>query len=299
MKRTFLTFAAAALVGIGSMAFASAPDYLETFEDYDGTFDGSTGAIGFTAGTTTIVPFQSGTVSGGSFAGSPLAISTDSPFAGDQALTWHGDSDRFALVRGGADFASSDPLDGTEGQVYAAFALRVDSLDPTLANNDIEILRLGQGGGFRDIHVGVLDGVLELVGTNGAALVELSTEAFDPGSSENWADDEWRVLAISATLDTTDPESVVKVWLVADDGSATLLGETAPFTAARDSGINHYGIGAFVAIPTGTAAIQITTDEWGIYDAANVTDETDFLAKVAEHYWGVVPSNVDGWHLFD
>jgi hypothetical protein len=277
---------------------AANPQYLETFEGYSGAFT-ATGNVGFGASVSSITQFTSGTAQAETFGGN--LATTSSAFAGSTALSWDGATDQYALVRGGVDYAGSAPLPGTAGQVYAALALRVDKLAPVIGDNDIEIFRLGQTTGNRDLHIGVFNGVLELLNRNGGPLVTLSTTAFDPASGSNWANGQWRVLAISANLTTASATSVVKVWTINSvTGAATLLGQTAPFTAVRTAGINHYGTGAFAAVPSGTSGVAISTDNWGIYNSSTVTDEAAFLRGVSIAYWGVDPqAGVADWSVYE
>jgi hypothetical protein len=304
MKSVFAKLAmAGAMVALTGMATAQTA--FEGFESFSGVFAAAnnTTNTGFDGvGSATTLPGFTGIAVHENFGGTPISIDTVSPFEGSQALRWAGDSDQYALIRGAAYGTIYDGTAGTPntvGSVFAAFAVRVNSLDATLGNNDIELFRLGQVAGERDLHIGAFNGVLEIVGRNGAPFTTLSTTAFDAASPSNWTTggNPWRVLAVKAVFDTAAPNSVVSVWEVPAAGAPTLLGATTPFTATRNSGITHYGIGAFAAVPSGTAAVSFSLDAVRIYNnaAAEVATDSGFLSLVQGDYFS---SNVEDWMAF-
>lgn len=298
MKKLFSTTLVAAIVGISSLGFSQS---FEGFEQFAGTHDGSTGSTGFDGGTsaTTLPWVGAGAIpSGGAFGGTPVSIDTTSPYAGSQALSWAGDTDAWALMAG--DGSYGEVLPGTDGTVYAAFAVRVDSLDGDNTNNDIEIVRLGQGAGNRDIHIGVLDGELQIIERSSTAGSEItvSTTAFDGAGSNNWDDGEWRVLAIEATLDDAAANSSITLYNVTASG-ATALGTLSGFQAGGAAGITHYGYGAFAAVPTGSASMAITVDSVTIYDNSSIADTASFLSAVDSDYDFTSVSSVSEWSIYN
>jgi len=298
MNQKFNAALAACILSLGSAAIAVPA--VEGFESFSGVMDGDgssaagqalTNSSGFDgASSASDLPFTDSF--GDVYAGTGIVIDTTDPFEGAQSLTWAANSDAFALI-GGPSYATVLP--GTDGTVYAAFAVRVNSLAAAAADVDIELLRLGQGTGERDIHIGVLDGSLDLVARNGGAGTTLSADAFNPASGSNWDDDTWRVLAIEAIFDTVGTGSSVTVWEVTAGGN-TQLGQDTGFTATRADGITHYGYGAFAIIPTGTADTSISVDQVTIYDRNDIADQATFLTTVAADLLGI--ASVDSWDLY-
>jgi hypothetical protein len=280
----------------GSVAFAAPA--VESFEQFAGAHAGQSGETGFDgASSATTFPWAPGaTPSGGNFGGTPITIETADPFDGSQYLRWDASSDAWSVMAGEAAYA--EILPGTDGEVFAAFAMRLPSADATAANNNVDIFRLGQGAGGLDIIIFAVDGDLVLDSRNGMpADVVLSAAGVTQGGA--FVGSTWRVLAVHASYDTVGTTSFVRVWEVPETGSATLLGESTGFTATADTGITNYGFGAFVGVPPSpNTNTVVEMDAVHVWPSADFADETAFLSGVQSTLWGT-PANVNNWMTFE
>lgn len=286
MKNILFSTLSVAVLTIATLSTANAATVVESFGGLTGTFDGATLPAGFTGGGTINAVFNG--LDAGSFGGTALTLVDDeaNDFVGaadSKFLTWAGDSDRYALLE-------SAGIPETAGKLYTAFAFKVNTVSATAADNDIEVFRLGQGAGFRDISISIIDGALTLSNRNGIAAAVVLQASVPAG--------DWRVIAVEADFVTASATSSVKVSEISPTGVITTLGTASAFTATRNSGVTDYGFGAFAVVPTGTAAINIGLDEVRIYSNVDVTSSADFIQTVGFDYYGLANADVQDWNLY-
>ncbi|MEQ8820200.1 MAG: hypothetical protein RLY93_08120 [Sumerlaeia bacterium] len=221
---------------------------------------------------------------------------TDYPNAADnQYLQWNGSTDQYlALIHTGAGFPN------TADTINVAFALRVDTLEATAANNTLDITFVAGGGTFSNLFGLAVDaGTFRMASGNawGAANV-LSTTAFgDAGSTGAWDDGEWRVIICSVTPKTDGTgEARFRAFALstgAEEFDVSFSGATN--TNAATAGLGQFSFGASLADPSG-AATAVSLDTLAIYEST-LTPEA-LLAAVKADFGLPANANVDSWDLY-
>jgi hypothetical protein len=202
-------------------------------------------------------------------------------------LTNGGNRDHFFRARASAAIAN------TENIASVAFAFRIDSLSATAGDNDVDLWRIldiaGTGGAANIMTFQIVDGAL-LATTNGLGSIPPLV-----ANVSTLTEDAWYVLAArydrsTASADTFD------AWLIALDGTTTQVASATALAAANVNGIAVLATGATLDVPTGTAAIQISLDDFAIY--SNALSGTQLLTAVRSDFGLPAPSNVEDWNMY-
>lgn len=254
------------------------------------TFNGITGYNPF-AGT----PSISGTaVTFGGFGAPFPALETTGALDGTHA-TWGGNAEEQVI----------HTFPEVTGGVYnAAFAIRVNALDPTPAENKVDVISFRKDGAtiLFELRVAPTTQVLRLTTGGGfPSTGVVSATAFDPlaAPSARWDDGTWRIIAIRATPNDAGAGSI-KVWVTPAGSSSGLatpaLDLSGLTTAAPQTGVARFDIGGSITAGVAGSTTSISMDNITVWPSADIADDAAFTSAVSSVF---SLSSVDDWTMFN
>lgn len=199
-----------------------------------------------------------------------------------------GDDDVFLRVINSASIPSPAPITGTAPITSIAFALRIDSVDGTAANNDVDFVRLidvaTTGPGTTIFAISSVDGVItsQSNGT-GAAGTIANVSALTVGR--------WYVLAARYDRGTGSFEARL---IDSTTGATVGTNSQTGLTASNSNGVSTIATGATFDVPSGTASFQVSLDDVSFYNGSQVI--ADLVTTVRADY--ALPSSVSDWTAY-
>jgi hypothetical protein len=176
------------------------------------------------------------------------------------------------------------------GAVYnAAFAIRVNALDTTPAENKVDVISFRATGGaiLFELRAAGTTQVLRMTSGGGFAGTEVvSATAFDPlaPAANRWDDGTWRIIACRITPSTSGAGSA-KIWVTpagSNSGLATPVVNLSGLTTdAPATGVGRFDIGGSITAGNGASSTSISMDSITIWPSADIADDNAFTAAVS------------------